>query len=219
MTEIGKIRTTSYESNADGTERPVRLNRRGELVAINPFMQAVADKRVFIATIGSASTPVSFAKTAYDADQPQLSIDTPAGTTIIPLQIDIWFEDTAGTDNEVILLASGTAVGGTTATAVTPVNQFIPSSGAAPASVCTVYSLYTGNGTDPNAAPYFEFYRYIYAFTDAANDPEKHIRWSALNNIAPIIQGTGSLVVYIVGSTAPAGYLRAMWMEIPDSDV
>lgn len=216
--EIGKIRQVTYETYADGTEKPLRLNRRSEGIVLSPLIQASLDKKVFMAHIGLASTPVSFAKTAYDADQPQLVVDVPDGKTIVPLEILLVLEDSAGTDNEVIALASGTNVGAGTSTAVTPTNHFVPSSGSAPVSACSVYSLYTANGTDPNTAPYFEFWRETDAF--AATVGEKTWKWSALESPPPVIQGTGSLVIYVSATTtAPAGYLRVKWWELASDDV
>ena len=214
--EIGRVTNVrTYEQAPGGSDKPVRLNKRQEMIAISPFGQAVADKNVFQAVIGSATTPVSFVKTAYDADQPQLVIDVPSGTTIMPLELEVVLEDSAGTDNEVIWLASGTNVGAGTSTVVTPVNLFVTSSANAPASRCSGFRQYTGNGTDPNTGEFFEFYRTVYAFADATTDPVKRFRWSALESPAPIIEGTGSLVLYIVGTTtAPAGFVIAKWWEV-----
>lgn len=223
--EIVKVRQNTYEVYSEGQERVARGNRRGELVSIPSFLQASFDKKVFQASIGTASTPVSFAKTAYDADQPQLVIDVPSGTTIVPLELEITLEDSAGTDNEVIWGCAGDNVGAGTSTAVTAapglVNLYIPASGAAPASRCSVYRQYTGNGTDiTDDTDFFEFYRETYAFADATTDPIKKFRWSAMQSPAPIINGTGSLVLWVVAaSTAPAGFVRAKWWELSSEEV
>ena len=187
--EIVKVRQNTYETYADGQERVARGNRRGELIVLDTFSQAVFDKRVFQASIGSATTPVSFAKTAYDADQPQLAIDVPAGVTY----------------------ALGTLQ-----------NMWIaPDNGVAPTSRCSVYSLYTGNGTDTTAAVDFrEIDRWVYAFADTTLGPVKEYHWSALQKPTVVINGNGSLVIWIDGTTtAPAGFVRVKWMELSDSEV
>lgn len=219
-----KVRQNTYETYADGQERVARGNRRGEAVVIPSFLQASFDKRVYQAGIGSASTPVSMAKTAYDADQPQLVIDVPSGVTIVPLELLVSLETSAGTLNEVIWGCAGDNVGAGTSTAVTAApglaNLFIPSSGTAPATSCSVYRQYTGNGTDvTDDADFFEFYREVYAFADATTDPFKTFKWKATESPAPIIQGTGSLVLWIVSATtASTGFVRAKWWEFKSSE-
>ena len=217
-----KVRQNTYEVYADGQERVSRGNRRGEQIVIPSFLQASFDKKVFQASIGTATTPVSFAKTAYDADQPQLVIDVPAGTTIVPIELTVDLEDSAGTDNEIIWGCAGANVGAGTSTAVTPVNLWIPPTGGqAPATRCSAYRQYTGNGTDVTSeSDFIEFVRWVYAFADATTDPVKHFHWNAMESPAPVINGAGSLVLWVVGATtAPAGFVRAKWWEFSDTEV
>ena len=220
--EILKIRQNTYEVYSDGQERTARGNRRSEIVTMPAYLQASADKKVFQASIGTATTPVSFAKTAYDADQPQLVIDVPVGKVIIPLELTVMLEDSAGTDTEVIWGCAGALSGAGTSTAVTPANLWIaPSGGAAPASSCSAYRQYTGNSTDITAeTDFIEFYREVYAFADATTDPIKTFKWRAMESPAPVINGAGSLVLWVVATTtAPAGFVRAKWWELDTNEV
>lgn len=181
-----------------------------------PWVAALAlEGRVFSATVGSLTTPISFAKTAYDSDQPQFVLDVPASKAVIPLGVLLHLEDAAGTDNEVYLVLSTTQVGAGTSTAVTPKNARTDSPAS---SACSAYSLYTGNGTDPTI--HSEIWRAGYAFADATNDPAKIFTWSANDTPLNVVVGTGSLVIYIVGTTtAPAGYLKVVWAEMDKTDI
>lgn len=220
--EIVKVRQNTYETYSDGQERVARGNRRGELITIPSFLEASFDKKVFQSTIGTASTPVSMAKTAYDADQPQLVVDVPSGTSIVPLELLVSLEASAGTLTEVILGCAGALSGSGTSTAVTPANLWIaPSNGTAPASRCSSYRQYTGNSTDITAeSDFIEFYREVYAFADTTGDPIKTFKWSAMVSPPPVLNGAASLVLWIVAAgTAPTGYVRLKWWELADSEV
>lgn len=191
-------------------------NGRGEGLFLPAHFNAVAEGRVFVANVGTATTPTNWAKTAYDADQPQFVIDVPVGTAIMPLVLKVVQETEAGTLNEVIWSVSDGLIGAGTSTAVTPANARTQVSGAQPASRCSLYSLYTGNGTAPSNG--FEFARFSSPFVLSDGDPHNDHRyiWKAADEgWAPIIQGTGALVCHIDGaSTAPTGYLTAVWWEI-----
>ena len=179
-----------------------------------PWVTALAmEGRLFQAHIGSATTPVSFAKTAYDSDQPQLVVDVPAGTSILPVKIELHLEDSAGTDNEIMAVVSTTAVGAGTSTAVTQKN--LRSDGPV-TSNCSVYSLYTGNGTDPTV--HAEFWRSGYAFADSTTNPRPVFTYDVEEHPRVVIVGAGALVIYIVGATtAPAGFLKVQWIELPSA--
>lgn len=168
------------------------------------------DGRIYSAVVGVAGTPTSFAKTAFDADQPQLVVDVPAATTIVPLTAELTLQDSAGTDTTMALLAATVNVGAGTSTAVTPVNAHF---GHSRTSDCSVYSLYTANGTDPATGTEQWLDHTVYAFADATTDPVKKFEVA----LEPVeIDGTGSFVVYIFATTtAPAGFLKVRWLELP----
>lgn len=189
------------------------LDLHGNMLTAPFYDGAVAMGDVFVAAIGSATTPVSFAKTSYDADQPQFVVDVPAGVTVVPLQLDVVLEDAAGTDTEVIWSTSGGNIGAGNSTGVTPVNAKHRADGNDPGTATDVYSLYTGNGTAPSGG--YEFFRDTRAFAQEADAPVDHRRWSRVAaGWGPVIQGTGALVCHIAAaSTAPAGFLTAVWFE------
>ena len=220
-TETLKVRRSAsgrvtYENYANNQERPVAANQRGEGLWLPAYYNAVAEGRVFVANRGTAGTPISFSKTAYDADQPQLWIDVPSGTTIIPIVLSVHLELAAGTITEMIWSVSDVVLGAGTSTAVTPANARTQVSGTQPASACSVYRDATGNTTAP--ANGFEFARFGDAFVQEA-DAENRFIWKASDEgWAPIIQGTGSLVLHVdAAGTAPSGFVTAVWWEM-DTD-
>lgn len=208
---------TYQDYTNDSGEKPLMANMRGEGLFLPAHFNAVAEGRIFVANVGTATTPTNFAKTAYDADQPQFVIDVPSGVAIMPLVLKVVHETEAGTLNEVIWSVSDANVGAGTSTAVTTyANARTQSAGSQPGSGCSLYSLYTGNGTAPSNG--FEFARFSqpFAYSDGDAPNDDRYQWlAAREGWAPIIQGTGALVCHIVGGTAPTGYLTAIWWEMP----
>lgn len=225
MAEVIKVRRSAsnqaaYDSYANNMERLMAGNSRGAGLVLPEHFAAVAEGRMFVANIGTATTPTSFAKTTYDADQPQFVIDVPSGKAIQPIVLKVVLETEAGTLNEVIWSVSDGLIGAGTSTAVTPANARTQSTGSQPSSGCDLYSLYTGNGTAPSNG--FEFARFSSPFVLSDGDPHNDHRYqwkAAEEGWSPLIQGTGALVCHIVGaSTAPTGYLTAVWWEM-DTEV
>lgn len=208
----------SYVVRPEGGALALRINRRGELVTTDLLHQFSLDGRVFGVNLGTDTTPEDFAKTTYDADQPQLVLDVPNNTTVIPLSLRVVLETSAGTLNEVTAGVASVNVGSGTSTELTPQSIYT----SQPRSTnCSVYSLYTGNGTDPTANNWLEFFRWGYAFADTSGDPAKVAMWDAKTApFIPVVEGTGSLVVHVVGATtAPEGYATLVWAELATSDV
>lgn len=215
MSDIrGVASITPTRLTADGQFLSPQLTRDGAIVEAPYALARAIEGLVYHANIGGANTPVSFAKTTYDADQPQLVIDVPSDKAIIPLGIKVALQDSAGTDNIVRVAASTVNVGAGTSTTVTPTNLNVGNSNT---SSCSAYSLYTGNGTDPATGTLTWLDTWVYAFADTQGAAHMLHQVDFLNNGGPVvIQGTGSLVVYIVGtSTASAGYASVTWVEVP----
>ena len=201
-----------------------RMSRRGSPLQVHEFQEQAWNGNVYIANIGLGTTVVDWVKTTYDADQPQFVIDVPSGTTIVPLRLEVQQETEAGTLNEVIWGFANANVGAGTSTAVTrssAVGQYRPmlanASGTEPDSACSIYRNYTGNGTDVTTAGAFGLIRrFTRPFVLSDGDPQDAYVWSHLNDgPGPVIEGTGSLVCWIAAaSTAPTGYLTAVWLEL-----
>jgi len=202
--------------NADGTTPALRVNRSADLYVADLPTQWALEGRVFVANRGTATTPVSFAKTAYDEDQPQLVLRVPEGTTIIPLYCEVVLEDSAGTDNEIIWGVTANDIGNGTSTAVTPYN--VLSVGGKTTAV-TVRRDYTGNATA--ASQVKELGRFGYAFADASTDPAKRfvLQFGNDRNIVPI-KGADSLNLWVAGATtAPSGYATVVWAEFLSTEL
>src|SRR3990167_8353236 len=129
----GKVTYPDYQNDQ---ERQMAGNRRAEGLVLPAHFNAVSEGRVFVANVGTASTPINFAKTAYDADQPQAVIDVPVGTSIIPLAFKGVMETEAGALNEVIASVSQTLTGAGTSTVITSVNARVQAEGTAPSTSC-----------------------------------------------------------------------------------
>jgi len=162
------------------------------------------------------TTPIA-GHTGIDDDQPEAVVDVPTGTTIIPISIDVYLEDSAGTDTEVVYLASQANIGAGTSTAVTTIRNL--RADAPRTSGASVYRSYTGNGTATSNG--FEFYRAGYPFADATTDPVKKFHWSAKESgIVPVLVGDAALVLYWAGTTtAPLGFAQIVWAELPSNTI
>lgn len=220
---IRTLGKSGVQDSPSSTGQEMALSRRHSGIVLNEFQNEAHQGNVYIANIGVGTTVVDWVKTAYDADQPQFVIDVPAGVTIMPLRLEVMQETEAGTLGEVIWGFANANVGAGTSTAVTRssgVGQYRPmlvnASGTEPDSSCSIYRNYTGNGTDvTTAGAHAIFRRFSSPFVLSDGDPQEARVWSHLaDGPAPVIEGTGSLVCWIHGgSTAPTGFLTAIWAE------
>lgn len=211
---IGQTTSKSRAGNA-GTVG-VTGTRDGAIYVADYILAMAMEGRLFHAGTGSASSPSTFTATAsYDATQPELVVDVPSGTTIIPVRMMVYFETSAGTLNEWWAVTSTGVVGAGTSTAVTPLST---RTSRDVASTCSCYTLYSASGTAP--AGTIELYRAGYPFADATGNPEKRWEWSLQTGTPQVIVGPGALAVYALGAgTAPTGYLKASWIELPSTGI
>ncbi|MHC4867018.1 MAG: hypothetical protein ACYTEX_23315 [Planctomycetota bacterium] len=92
--EIADTRQNTYETYGEGQYRPVRSNRRGELVVTDFWQQLIFDGRMFHMQIGTESAGVDTTTTAADTLVWML-LDGVAGTTIIPALYEVAIEELA----------------------------------------------------------------------------------------------------------------------------
>src|SRR3990167_705512 len=220
---IRTLGKSGVQNDPTGTGLEMALSRRHSGLVLHEFQDQVHNGNVFIANLGLGTTPLDWVKTAYDADQPQFVIGVPVGTTIMPLRLEVMQETEAGTINEVIWGYANANVGAGTSTTVTTSsavgqyrNMLVNASATEPTSNCSLYRNYTGVGTDVTTAGAFALIRrFTRPFVLSDGDPQDAYVWSHLNDgPAPVIEGTGSLVYWIAGATtAPTGYLTAVWAE------
>ncbi len=185
----------------------------GAIYTVDYVLNMAMEGRLVGVSLGTITTPITFK--AYDADQPELVIDVPSGTTIIPVHIDVYLEDSAGTDNEIIAITATNNVGAGTSTAITPLSTRT----SRPATTgCSVYSAYAGNGTAPAGTQ--EFWRAGNAFADANTQPPRLFSWDVRHDVPVVITGTGALVMYISATTTQAaGFIKASWIELASTEL
>ena len=146
---------------------------------------------------------------------PDITMDIPAGVTVIPLRIAVVF-DTFGTDAvaETMTLVSQTAGAASAGTLFTSVNYRLRHTRQ---SACktyvgpTVTSGYTGT--------YFELFRDCYQLVGDQSAGEGgipyRVEWNYLDNPpVPLIEGAAQMSTWGV-STTPTGYIDWVWAEVP----
>lgn len=194
--------------------RAVRGLRDGSLSVADFILTHALEGRLFAFNLGTATTPVTF-RAGLTVLQPEIVVDVPSGTTIIPVSIDCYLEDSAGTDTEIVaststaLRGAGTSTAGTSEAMAT--DQLI-------ATACSVYYTYSANATATSNL--VDFWRAGYAFADATGNPAKKFRWSIYEDVPPILVGVSSLSIYIAATgTAPAGFCCVKWIELASTAV
>ena len=213
--------------DGDGTPVDVRGTRDGAMFTA-PWLTALAlEGRCFAINTGAGSTPDTFT-TDYTATKPDAYIAVPPGTTIIPVFIEVFHEDTdaAGVVDLMAVLSStrDTSAG---ATAETIYNM---RTDAPVKSNCTAGSAVT-TGTSPLSGNYVEFWRGSAGMVEdafngsTAQTSELNCRttWDIRRALVPpVIVGSGSLSVFAsndTGATAVTGWITVIWAEIPSNSI
>jgi hypothetical protein len=207
--------TTARDRIQNQENLPLVGTPDGALYVLDYYLDLALEGRVFQAFTGTGTTPVTFAS-GFNLRAPQLAVDVPIAISIVPLRIQVYLETSSGANVEEVLALTGTSnLGAGTSTPLTPVST--RTDGIA-TSECPVYSLYSGLGTTPSNPS--EFWHTGYNFADATGNPIKFFEWTSQQNGPPqVIVGPGTLAIYIngKGSTAPTGYARVSYIELPSS--
>lgn len=219
MDFMSTSRQTTYPVYAEGNGGQVRLNRRGEFVVADFITQAALDGRLFCASAGSISTPITWTATAVsDQTKAAVMVSVPVGTTIIPVSIQLYME-AFGTDAQfecAAAIGSGGVSAGGTATTVTNMRSDAPNT-----SNCTVTSDLTGGtALTTNISEFwrsglqFAITKTASSATASAADPYRFV-WSCTDGLCvPVVVGLGQLVV-TQGSQAGTGFCKVIWVELP----
>ena len=216
--------------NSDGTMVDVRGTRDGAIFTA-PWLTALAlEGRCFGVNTGTGTAPDSLAKIAWDATKPDAYITVPAGTTIIPVYIEICFEDTdtASATVAVDCMATLSSVVDTSpgGTGKTPYNM---RTDAPRKSNCTCKAT-VSTGTTPYTGNFLEFWRGTAGMVEdgyagaTAQTSELNSRtmWCIKDAVAPpVIVGTGSLSVWAGqhGTDACTGWITIIWAEVPSISI
>jgi hypothetical protein len=208
--------TTSKGRVGNGQRLLATGTRDGALYTANYRLAMGMEGKIFLASHGSASTPINFNAVAdYATTKPMLTIDVPAGTTIIPISIQVFFETAVGTLTECFAVAGTGNVGAGTSTVVTPACTRL-ASGAT--TGCTAYGTHTGAGSAPGSAR--EFWRDGHPVAVVAGVPTKFEY--DIDRHGPVVIGcgaTGCLAIYAQAVTSATGYIKAQWIELLSTEV
>ena len=177
---------------------------------------------VYMCYLGDESTAGTF-DAAYANTDPDIMIDVPDGTTIIPLKIQMQVEDYGSKALfETMALVSKT-LGAATSTAFTPINVRTRAAGGSNCTCCTAPTVTSGY-----TAGSFELFHYVLhevldvgsADDDAAAQVvRRDWGWSiAKDGFAPVIDGEGSLQFWAI-SQACKGFCQIYWLEFATADL
>lgn len=186
--------------------------------------KAILQGRGFHVDVGAFSTPIVGGGngTVIDQDQPECGISVPSGTTIIPIRIHVQCQTpllATDADESEILIAwdQAAAIDAGTSTSETALKLH---DGSSVASLCTCYSAYTGNCTNPTLS--VELARSV--ITGDMNGTPANALWGKLDLLyvpdpMPIIVGPASLIIYWGGTVATSGFAQVEWLEYLTADI
>lgn len=178
--------------------------------------------KVFHAYVGSATTPATL-DASYAATDPDISLDVPDGTAIMPLCIRVVVEAFGTTALfETFSLVTKTLGNSSAGTAFTPINMATRQGGGSNCKVFVGPTVTDGSAhTDA-----FELGRHTYAkaVTIATADDDNSIyptyfQWTYKDmGFAPILHGDASLQTWVTCQAA-TGYIQYWWAELGESDL
>lgn len=180
----------------------------------------VAAGRVFTANAGTGTAPITFAG-AFDADGPDLVVDVPSGTSIMPLFLSVHYEAVGTTALlETFASASGTLGATSSGTGITPRSMRVGGGGGA--SVCTVTGAVGAAGCTAQSGALVEFARSGYQLAEdmAATEDwaSRTFNWAQGNDgPAPLLIGDGSIFVH-AAAQAGTGFITLTWAEFQGNE-
>lgn len=226
--EIGKVRQGTYDNYNEGEDRPVRVNRRGELVVIDFWTQLVIDGRVFHMQIGNESAPVN-STTTVDDQLVWMVVDNEVGLTMLPAYVDIQLQTattTAAALEACFEIDRAKARYNTGGTEYAPENLRTDRPRPSRAADAYVGTNITTN-TKTAVPGSMEIARKAYFETamTASNEPVDFIAnltplFSARQRPGASVVGVGSMVVHFGATTALCtGYGVFQWGELPSESI
>ncbi len=207
----------------DDHRMDVRSDRSGIIITEEKIMALSQEGRVFCAQAGLLTTEITWTATATnDQTKPAVFIDVPSGTTIIPVEIQLYMEafgSTAQFECEAITGTGGVSAGGT-AVVITNMRTDAPF-----ASLCTATSDITGGTactTNVNAfwrdGQQFAVTKSAGSATVAVSDPIKFVWRYSDGKYAPVVVGPAQFML-TQGSQAGTGFAKIIFVEIPSSSI
>ena len=193
----------------------------GATVSVDWVQQLVLRGRVFHAYVGSATTPATL-DASYAATDPDISLDVPDGTAIIPLCIRVVVEAYGTTALwETFTLCSKTLAASSAGALFTPINMATRQGGG---SNCVVYTAPTV--TDGNTVGAFEIGRRtqskavtIATAIDTSTWQPEAFEWNyRTQGFAPVLHGEASMATWVT-SQACTGYIQYFWAELSETEL
>lgn len=194
----------------------------GATVAADWIQYNALRGNVFHAFLGSDTSPTTL-DPGYAATDPDISLDVPDGTAIIPLQIRVVVEAYGSTGLfETFTLITKTLANSSAGVAFTPINMATRQGGGSNCKVFTGPTVTDGS----THAEAFELGRETYAkaVTISTADDDSaiyptHFQWSYKEmGFGPVIHGDGSMQTWVVGQ-AITGYVQWWWLEASEAEL
>ncbi len=203
--------TTSKSRVGNGAHVAVQGLRDGTIPVVDWVAACAIEGKLFQANHGTITTPIAFI--AYDADRPDFALDVPSGSAAFLAKIQVYLEDSAGTDTEIIATTSNNLCGAATSTAITPVSTR-RNSGVT--SSCSAYGTYTANATLPTST--LEFWRQGNPFADTVGG--RMYEWKYSDGNPQLLIGTAGLQIHVSATTTQAaGFIKVCWVELLSTEI
>lgn len=198
---------------SEGAQLQLRGLRDGALITAGWYDALAMEGRVFAATMGSVTTPLTFLITA--ANRPDAWIRVPDGTMIVPLTVCVVLEDFAGTDTEIDLRIAQNDIGNGTSTAAT-VGPLSLRTDAPVTSNCVARQLATAD-TTAETNPLTIYRHQVSTANAAGNDAAGQLIITRDMMGYPVLVGPSTIEVFIAATTTQAtGYVVFTWGEFPE---
>mgnify|MGYP001580350991 CR=1 FL=1 len=226
MAEMSRVVQSTYLSIPDGQAALERYNRRGELITSEFVFQAALDGRLYCASAGALTTPVTFGATAtIDVTKPVIWGSVPSGTTIIPVALVLYYEafgTSAQCEFEAKIGTGGARTSGGTLVTATNMRSDAPNT-----SQVTWYQgdntpVFVGSTTNVSRfwrdGEQFAITKTAGSATASASDPHRFV-WKLMDSYAaPVAVGASQIAVH-QGSQAGTGFCDVYYVELPTVSV
>ena len=219
--------STVIRPAGDDDFRMLRLQHDGAAFVTEWEMGLALEGRVYVATAGTVTTPITFGAGTIDTTEPDFDMSVPASTLVIPLEIRVYME-TYGTNAQFECMASVGrlgVLGSTGATTVTPTNLRMDAPFTSTVSIVSNVdasgaTYMTGNVTEFwRAGQQFSITKTTASATAAVDDPNLFIWRRSESRVAPVLYSTAGITRLNVFATSQAGsgFITVIYAELPGS--
>ena len=203
---------------SSGIAASASINRRGEQLAIPWHVQLALEGKLFVAGVGSATTPITTnLNLVIDLTQPAFLLRVPQGTTVVPLYVHAYYEATGAAIAEGIISIADNDPGSGTSSALTRTPTNLVSNGGGQTSACTGAQIVTAALTLTNQREIWRFGEP--ADLDSAVTGGNHFQWSYQTHIVPVLHGPAAMLVDVACGTSGSVFVNVIWAEFRTSDL